>query len=269
MEIKPTGFNFSRLLLTRMLTGMLMGIFVGMLLVFTPTDVQSQEEKQSQKKPLYISPSLQLGMHTKPAMDSPITALISSGTAVTLVKTSKDFSQVITEQGTQGWLKSKFLTEEEPATLKIKQLEQSLLEAQQQLQAQQNESQDEAEPAQSKMLDYEETIAGLKAEIKAWEQLDSQDKKANKEQADQINKHLKQRLLKIASLATGHEVNVSQLNLPRMTAVNETSDIVKLPFINAIKKDFLLNIVIGGICFFLGVFLMDLFNRRRHGGYRI
>lgn len=271
MAIKPTGFYFGRYLS--------MGLLLGILGII-PVCAQSQEEKPSQTENLhYISPRLQLGIHTEPTLDSPIKALISSGSPVTVISTKKGFSQVKTDQNTQGWLKSKFLTREAPAELKLTQLEQSLLETQQLLAEKQAGESLDADPEtqervsntefQAKMTAYEETIAELKAEIKAWEQLDSQDKQAHKKQAQQINKLLEERLVKIASLAAGKDVNASYLNIPDLSTLSEASEVVQLPFLKEIKKDYLLNIVIGVSCFFLGIFLMDLFNRRRHGGYRV
>lgn len=224
----------------------------------------------------YISPRLQLGIHTEASMDSPISALISSGTAVEVKKTEKAFSEIRTEDGAQGWIKSKFLTQDKPAELLVKELEQALNTAQKSLEEAQAESNNLSNEgasdfgterlSDSQKSDYEQTIKELKAEITAWEQLDSEDKKAQQVEAQRMSQHLKERLAKIAVLATGQE---SSADLANLHNVEFQSDDVDQTFLSLFKKDYLFNLVIGGICFFLGIFLMDLINRRRHGGYRI
>ena len=231
----------------------------------------------------YISPRLQLGIHTQASMDSPITALISSGTSVKVVKAEKEFSEIIAEDGAHGWIKSKFLTQTKPADLRVKELEAVLQSTKQKLAAtvadysslKENQSTLASTPASTddeainnKMAAYEETIKELKAELKAWEQLDSQDKKAQQVQAEQINQHLKERLAKIAVIAMGEDVGLERIKTQAFSSsmIDHSSE---HPFLKLFKKDYLFNVMIGGICFFLGIFLMDLINRRRHGGYRV
>lgn len=227
----------------------------------------------------YISPRLQLGIHTEASMDSPIKALISSGTSVKVVKKEKEFSEIIAEDGAHGWIKSKFLTQTKPAELTVKELETALQSTKQQLATSLADisalKENQGVPASSddevinnQFQAYEETIKELKAELKAWEELDSQDKKAQQAKAEQINQHLKERLAKIAVMAMGEDVDIERINAQAFSAsLVEHSD--EHPFLKLFKKEYLFNVMIGGICFFLGIFLMDLINRRRHGGYRI
>lgn len=241
----------------------------------------------------YISPRLQLGLHTKATLDSPIKILISSGMAVEVLKTDKEFSKIKTPKGAEGWVKSKFLTEEEPAELKVKKMQEALKRAQDSLK-QRLENKDEkldcpavettvcpevADTATDTSTDiqafdkeragYKETISNLKEELKAWEQLDRQDKLAQKEQAEKNNRVLKEKLAMIASVAIGEDVDASRFDLSVRGELPEIQSNPNQTLIMILKKNYLLVLMVAGLSFLLGIFIMDLVNRKRHGGYRI
>ncbi len=239
-----------------------------------------QAQTEAQQSSHYISPRLQLGLHTKASLDSPIKELLSSGTAVKVLKSDKDFTQIKAPSGTKGWIKSKFLTAEEPAALKVKQLELALQQAQQKLlkqvaQIRQMNTEAESDPQDTSQRANEETIAQLKAELQAWEQLDLQDKQLLKEQAGKINQQLKKRLAMIASLAIGNDTRAGLSDLATMNELPEVEIEVaggygSVPnLLKKIKKEYLVSLMIAGLGFVLGIFVMDLYNRRRHGGYRV
>ena len=264
-----------------------------LLLCLLLSGIAFQAQAETQENKQYISPRLQLGIHTEASLESPVKELISSGTAVEVIKTTKDFSQIKTAAKTEGWIKSKFLTAEEPSQLQVKKLELALHRSAQKLQELQaksssaqsspdpnacseqdsgngnQENPDVQELAQMQKTAYEETIAGLKAELLAWEQLDSQDRQAQKEQAEKINLQLIKRLAKIAALATGDGEHSSSYDLPLLSVLSETENDSQLTFMKKFKKDYMILLIIAGLGFFLGVFVMDLHNRKRHGGFRV
>ncbi|MCW8930621.1 MAG: hypothetical protein OQL19_10330 [Gammaproteobacteria bacterium] len=236
----------------------------------------------------YISPRLQLGLHTRASMDSPIKVLVSSGMVVELISTEKEFSQIKTAEGDEGWVKSKFITTEEPAVQKIEKMKLALERAQQSLKdrLQAEESKDNevaSEDTTKKEKDmvsatlianeerrmYESTIEGLKEELKAWEQLDRQDKQAQKEKSEKDNQILKEKLAMIASVAIGEDVDASQFDLSVRGELPDIESKTKQTLIKIIKKNYLLLLMVAGLSFLLGIFVMDLVNRKRHGGYRI
>ncbi len=248
--------------------------------LFSPLQTQAETEITQQH---YISPRLQLGLHTQASLDSPIKVLISSGKAVEVIKTEEQFSLIKTTEGVEGWVKSKFLSTEEPAELKIEKMRSALQRAQQSLK---DRLQDEAAGKTSEIPSetdsgmntslsdeekaaYEGIIAGLKEELKAWEQLDRQDKQALQEQAEKKNQILKEKLAMIASVAIGQDVDTSQFNLTTQGELPEIVSKTKQTFLKIIKKNYLLLLMISGLSFFLGIFVMDVIIRKRHGGYRI
>lgn len=238
--------------------------------LFAPIQVQAQEQQ-------YISPRLQLGLHTQASLDSPIKELISSGTAVEVIKIDNEFSQIKTLEGTDGWVKSKFLTVEEPAILKVEKMQDALQRAQQFMKDRLQDEQagkiaastSENQLSADEKAVYEETISGLKEELKAWEQLDRQDKQAQEEQLEKNNQLLKEKLAMIASVAIGQDVDTSHFDLTTRGELPEIESKMKQTILKIVKKNYLLLLIVAGGGFILGLFLMDLINRRRHGGYRI
>ncbi|WP_214660490.1 SH3 domain-containing protein [sulfur-oxidizing endosymbiont of Gigantopelta aegis] len=273
-------------------------------LSFSTVQAEEQQLKPNTKQNIkqkpshYISPRLQLGLHTKPSLESPIVDLISSGTAVEVLKVEGAFSKIKNLVGNEGWVKNKFLTQDEPAILQLNTMRAALQRAQGFMKERLADGCPETNAAETKgsetnltdepaacpevaeipavenlseaeKMGYLATIAELKEEIKAWEQLDRQDRQAQKRQAEKNNQLLKEKLAMIASVAIGQNVDASQFDL---TTIGELPEIQRehgSSLMKGIKKNYLLLIVVSGLSFLLGIFVMDLFNRRRHGGYRI
>lgn len=252
---------------------------VSMLIFISASPVTAQEQEQKQEV-YFISPGLQLGLHTKASLESPIKKLIASGNSVEVIKAKEQFSQIKMQDGTKGWIKSRFLTQNEPAIRKVEKLEKALQDAltknkflsasiaetpgtdSENLSSEKSLSDKEIEA-------YKETIAALKEELKAWEQLDYQDKQAQKVQAEKVNQQLRQRLSMIASLAMGEEVSSEQFDVSTVIKIPEIIDDSGHNILTLIKKNYLLLMMVAGVSFLLGILVMDIFNRRRHGGYRV
>lgn len=237
-----------------------------LMLFISVSPVSAQQQGQ-----YFISPELQLGVHTEAALKSPIKELLTIGTAVEVIKTDKEFSQIKTPEGTTGWVKAQFLTTDEPSELKVDKLEKALQEA-----LSNNASQASITDATSDQLftyeqkqTYEETISTLQEELKAWEQLDSQDRQAQKIQAEKNNQQLKERLSMIASLAMGKEVSDSQFDVSTLIELPRIIDSSDHNILKLFKKNYLVLAMVSGLSFLLGIFVMDAINRRRHGGYRV
>ncbi|NOQ78623.1 MAG: TIGR04211 family SH3 domain-containing protein [Gammaproteobacteria bacterium] len=237
------------------------------------SQVSAQEEGQ-----YFISPRLQLGLHTEASLESPIKKLIASGMAVEVIKTEKEFSLIKISDGTEGWIKARFLTQDEPSRLTVDKLEKALQDA-----LNNNSISDSAAASQAPVTDtaseaqlsdeeraaYEETVSALQEELKAWEQLDAQDKQAQKIQAEKSNQQLQKRLSMIASLAMGEEVASNQFDVSTLIELPTIIDSSDTNIFKLFKKNYLILAMVSGLSFLFGIFVMDAFNRRRHGGYRV
>ncbi|MCU7799613.1 MAG: TIGR04211 family SH3 domain-containing protein [gamma proteobacterium symbiont of Lucinoma myriamae] len=156
---------------------------LSIIIFISASQASAQEEGQ-----YFISPRLQLGMHTEASLESPIKKLIASGMAVEVIKTEEEFSLIKTSDGTEGWIKVRFLTRDEPSRLTVDKLEKALQEAlnnnASQSASETSDTSYEALLSDEERAAYEENITTLQEELKAWEQLDSQDKHAQKIQAE-------------------------------------------------------------------------------------
>jgi hypothetical protein len=74
----------------------------------------------------YVSDELVLGVYAEQNNQGERLTTLHSGAAVETLSTSGEFTQVRLADGTMGWVKSTFLTTHEPATVRVKQLEEEL-----------------------------------------------------------------------------------------------------------------------------------------------
>lgn len=75
---------------------------------------------------LYVSDELVLNVYSEVNQQGQRLATLHSGAAVEALGTSGDFTQVRTGDNTTGWVKTSYLTAHEPATVRVKQLEEEL-----------------------------------------------------------------------------------------------------------------------------------------------
>jgi hypothetical protein len=74
----------------------------------------------------YVSDELVLGVYAEENNQGQRLATLHSGTSVETLAQNGDFTQVRLSDGTTGWVKSAFLTVNEPAVVRIKRLEEEL-----------------------------------------------------------------------------------------------------------------------------------------------
>jgi hypothetical protein len=74
----------------------------------------------------YVSDELVLGVYAEQNSQGQRLATLHSGTSVETLAQNGDFTQVRLSDGTTGWVKSAFLTTNQPAVVRVKQLEEEL-----------------------------------------------------------------------------------------------------------------------------------------------
>ena len=74
----------------------------------------------------YVSDELVLNVYSALNQQGERLATLHSGAAVETLETRGDFTQVRLGDGTLGWVKSSYLTTHEPATVRVKRLEEEL-----------------------------------------------------------------------------------------------------------------------------------------------
>jgi Bacterial SH3 domain len=74
----------------------------------------------------YVSDELVLNVYAEQNNQGQRLATLHSGASVEALSVNGDFTQVRLTDGTTGWVKSTYLTSKEPATFRVKQLEEEL-----------------------------------------------------------------------------------------------------------------------------------------------
>lgn len=74
----------------------------------------------------YVSDELVLGVYSEENNQGQRLTTLHSGTSVETLAQSGDFTQVRLSDGTTGWVKSAFLTPNEPAVVRVKRLQEEL-----------------------------------------------------------------------------------------------------------------------------------------------
>jgi uncharacterized protein YgiM (DUF1202 family) len=74
----------------------------------------------------YVSDELVLGLYTEQNSQGQRLATLHSGAGVDTLAVNGEFTQVRLSDGTIGWVKSAYLTTREPATVRVKRLEEEL-----------------------------------------------------------------------------------------------------------------------------------------------
>jgi hypothetical protein len=74
----------------------------------------------------YVSDELVLGVYSEENNQGQRLATLHSGASVETLAQNGDFTQVRLSDGTTGWVKSAFLTAQEPAVVRVKKLEEEL-----------------------------------------------------------------------------------------------------------------------------------------------
>jgi SH3 domain protein len=72
----------------------------------------------------YVSEEFEITMRTGPGSDRKIISLIPSGQEVDVVNAGEEWSEVVLANGKQGWVLSRYLTEQLPTALKLERLQQ-------------------------------------------------------------------------------------------------------------------------------------------------
>ena len=74
----------------------------------------------------YVSDELVLGVYAEQNQQSQRLATLHSGASVETLSAGSEFTQIRLADGTTGWVKTAYLTPREPATVRVKKLEEEL-----------------------------------------------------------------------------------------------------------------------------------------------
>lgn len=243
---------------------------------------------QSMAETVYITNELRVGMHEERTLDSPIIKLIPSGMALEVVKKDNALSFVRDPEGATGWVDNSYLNPEPPAGPASAQelarrssgLEQRLAEAKQRIQeleaqamgaapaggggaGQDRNLGQELENAEQQLKEERLRAGELQvqvAELKKRIGLNS-DNASLFERIDHLEADNKRLEVALAGSADGN----SALAAGPPDPGKDAGLIVRIGA-GRLAAYVVIILIVG---FGGGVYFLDYFNRRRHGGFRI
>jgi len=233
---------------------------------------------------VYVTAQIRAGLHEEKSLDSPVTKLVVSGTALEIIKREDSLSFVREPEGTSGWIDNSYLSTETPAPS-----------------GQLKEALDRGDVLERRLAEAQQQIADLSAgrPAPAASGTESQRNDALKKQIAEVEQQLKQERLDAGEL----RAQLAELK-KRLGVNNDNASLYqRIQELEAEKKEFevmraggaaggtaaagnagppatagitlsagnlatgLAIALIAGLL--AGIYLMDYLNRRRHGGFRV
>lgn len=106
----------------------------------------------------YVTDSLRLRVYANPSDTSKFSHTLESGDAVVVLKSQGAFSQVRTDEGATGWVKSAFLVQEPPEKLLYYTVSEQNKKLEQQIQELQNSVANKSDIETNQIIQLEQTI---------------------------------------------------------------------------------------------------------------
>lgn len=208
----------------------------------------------------YVIDRIEVGIHVENDIESPIQELVVTGTELEVLQKGENFSQVKTLSGVTGWINNTYLIGEKPGisnTNANDSVMQSELEtAKKEIEAlrqQLSTSDDNEAAAQIKSMRLK--IGELQAEL-----TQLRIEKDNQQSNDELYERIAQ---------------VEQEKLELQTVIDElknpAADMTLLQKLVSLfsKRNLLYFLILLTTGMILGAIIIDLVNRRRHGGFRV
>jgi len=182
----------------------------------------------------YVTDDLQLSLHEKSNSKGKLLEKLSSGTRLEVLKEDGFYARVKTPDGTIGWTKSGFLTDEKPARAQLDELKQQQAQLQQAL-----------ETTQEQLKSSKQLATELRAQkIQVALQL-ADEREGKKDDAASLDE-LRQEIGRLRQRVG----NADEIRIPLRWGLTGFAVALLLGFIG-------------------GLALFDWMSRKRHGGYRI
>lgn len=231
---------------------------------------------------VYVVDQLLVGIHEDRNLDSAILKVLPTGTKLEVIERDGELALVADPDGVQGWVDGAYLTEERPAQLRLAALEQEkaalaervaelekrpagapatgdLGEAQARVESLTRENTE----LKGKLSDVRLQAGKLQTELSAL--------RAEMQQAE-TPPDLRVAELESARDALGRQLDEAAERIDRLEAQAAGQDPAALaPVVAEAYAAWLLGAVaaLALLGFGAGIYLMDVLNRRRHGGFRV
>ena len=237
---------------------------------------------------VYITDKLKAGLHEDKSLDSPIVKIVATGTRLEVVKKEDRLTFVRDAEGTTGWINNDYLMNQAPTAASIgsvqtraNNLEKRLSESRETIISLQDQlkSQGKVLPAETRELqDLKKTHAELQQQFNAQklengelrvELTELRNRLGQDADTDTLYKQIKSleednKTLEIQLARTLEKYDVDAAAKAGLLSASSESGFS--PGMRNMVIYLLITLVLG---LFAGAYLLDMINRRRHGGFRI
>lgn len=186
---------------------------------------------------LFVTDTLNIGLHREADIDSPITGLVPGGTALTVLAQSGELAEVRAANGPRGWIDGRYLVTEKPARARARELE---IETQR-----------------------------LRAELASLRSANSSPATASPDDNGPLAARLNAQRLKAAELTARLTELKNRLVATEQRAGTAAGPGARSAGLANWKTPAIVGLVMLIIGMLGGAWLLDWLNRRRHGGFRL
>lgn len=238
---------------------------------------------------VYVIDKLLVGIHEQKNLDSAIVKVLPTGSVLEVLERDGDLALVRDTEQIEGWVDTAYLTDEQPAALRLAAVEQekAAVEAEkaaveQRLAALENaDAAASAGPADGKLLEQLEAMTRENTELKG--KLSDERLRAGQLQTEvaALRSELRDQTappdariveLERARERLQRELTAAQAKIKEVTArssLQPTAAMIPLILREYAAIITLLMLVLLVAAFGAGAYVIDVINRRRHGGFRI
>jgi hypothetical protein len=233
----------------------------------------------------YVIDKLLVGIHESRDTDSAIVKVVPTGTKLGIIKREGDVANVSEPGGASGWVDAAYLSSEPPAQLRMAELEKAKAALEEQIKHIEQTSRGAPPVAGAPVAD------GASAEIDALTKENTALKgklSDEKLRAETLQTEVSSLRAQVKSTAVPPDARLVELERSRdeleqdlqdaqqklgeyaaRTSLDDTGALVPVVLREYAKTLILIILVLAGLGFGAGVYVVDLMNRRRHGGFRI
>ncbi|MEM7465366.1 MAG: TIGR04211 family SH3 domain-containing protein [Pseudomonadota bacterium] len=233
----------------------------------------------------YVIDQLLVGLHAEKNLDSAITKVLPTGTALDVLERDGELAKVRDTAGNEGWIDAAYLMDTRPARIRVNELEQSNTQLKAELEAVRNAepssttTTETGEGGRSETVDKltnenTELKRKLSAEMVNNAQLTEKLNTAEAKLGDRPISPAETRVTELESEITSlkRELENSLQDNKTLKAHNRQSLSDAIPSVNIEAFSWPVAVailILALIAYGLGIYTMDYLNRRRHGGFRV
>lgn len=230
---------------------------------------------------VFVIDKLLVGIHANKDADSAIVKIVPTGTPLELIERAGDVANVREPAGASGWLDSAYLSTEPPARVRLAELEKVKVALEQRLK----------QLAQAAPAGSGSAVAQSSAEIDALtkENTDLKGKLSDEKlRAETLQSEVSTLRSQVKSTALPPDARLVELERSRdeleqeleeaqqklgeyaaRSALNDPATLLPVVLREYATSIILITLLLTALAFALGIYVADLLNRRRHGGFRL